>query len=91
MPASHGMPVAQEPVWDFSDMDTTVYRDASQKYLPHSIQFLFVPESPPAFRDEQKMTFFYFANSRSDLFFSNMMRAIFHVDYKKSPKKKRAC
>lgn len=71
-------------------MDTSAYRDASKKYLPCSIRFLFVPESPRAFRDEQKMTFFYFAKSYGDLFFSNMMKAIFHVDYKKSPEKKRA-
>ncbi len=75
---------------DFSDMDTGVYWDEARKYLPDKIRFLFITESPPAFQDENRMTFFYFLDSYSDALFRNLMKAVFDVDYRKDKERKQA-
>jgi len=75
----------RELAHDFSNMDTGIYWNEARKYMPSQIKVLFIGESPPAFRNQPRMAYFYFKESAGDLLFASMMKAVFDVDYKKNP------
>ncbi len=71
-------------------MDTSIYWDQANKYLPDKIDILFIAESPPAFRNPDKMSYIYFENNRgSDILFATIMKALFNVNYRKDPEWKK--
>ncbi len=75
---------------DFSDMDTSIYWNQAKKYLPAKINTLFIAESPPAFKDQDKMSYFYFKNNyRGEILFATITKALFNVNYHKDPERKK--
>jgi len=71
-------------------MDTSIYWNQAKKYLPNKINILFIAESPPAFRNPDKISYFYFENSYgSDILFATIMKALFNVNYRKNPEWKK--
>lgn len=63
-----------------SDLD--VYRKSAGHYRPDSIRVLFIAESPPAFTDESRRSYFYFPQCHgSDILFATMMKAVLDTRY----------
>jgi len=66
-------------------MDTTIYKQNRGKYLPKKIKYLFIAESPPAFKGEKPTSFFYFDNvPKADLLFYTLIKAVYNLDFRKS-------
>jgi hypothetical protein len=71
-------------VTGFEDMDTSVFKTASSKYLPREIQYLLIAESPPAFSSEKPVRYFYFPDvPRADMLFYSIIKAIYDHDFVK--------
>ena len=71
-------------------MDKIGYQTAALKYRPIIIKTLFIAESPPAFRPERGPSYFYFVNNPGgDVLFAAIVKALFDLEYKKNPNKKR--
>jgi len=69
---------------NFIKADIESYKKASLKYRPEYIKYLFVCESPPAYKNKDDMSYFYFENNRSsEILFSTIIKAIYDIDYKK--------
>lgn len=67
-----------------------IYSKAALKYKPEAISVLFIAESPPAFKSQEKMSYFYFEeNPGADILFATLIKAIYSEDYRKSPVVKR--
>jgi len=69
---------------NFNKADIEIYKEAFLKYRPEYIKYLFVCESPPAYKNKDDMSYFYFENNRSsEILFSTIIKAIYDIDYKK--------
>ena len=61
------------------------YREAAERYRPDKIRVLFIAESPPAYADESKKSYFYFEqNPGSDVLFATIIAALYGVKYRKA-------
>lgn len=68
----------------FQNMDTSVYKAHREKYLPKKIKFLFVAESPPAFKGDSPQAYFYFPEiPKADSLFYTIIKAIYDLDFDK--------
>lgn len=68
----------------FQNMDTSVYTTHRVKYLPKKIKFLFVAESPPAFKGDTPQAYFYFPEiPKADSLFYTIIKAIYDIDFDK--------
>lgn len=75
---------------DFKNIDTEVYRVSRLKYLPTKIKYLFIAESPPAFRGESPIAYFYFDNvPKADSLFYTLVKAIYDLDFDKTKNDRR--
>jgi len=64
--------------------DIDDYRNAAEMYRPDSIRVLFVAESPPAFSDEARRSYFFFVpNPGRDILFATLVKAVLDEDYRK--------
>ncbi len=62
----------------FENIDTNIYKVYQKKYLPAKIKYLFVAESPPAFKGHTPTAYFYFDNiPKADLLFYTLMKALY--------------
>jgi hypothetical protein len=67
-----------------------IYFKASKKYRPNKIKVLFIAESPPAYKDKSKMSYFYFENNPGgDILFATLIKAIYGENYRKNENLKR--
>ena len=67
-----------------------IYRNAARKYLPNEIRFLIIAESPPWFRDPEKMAYFYFEKCPdNEMFFATLIKGILGTNYSKLETRKR--
>ena len=69
-------------------MDVEIYRQEAEKYKPERgrIKILFIAESPPPFKKGEKPRYFYFKENKGpDLLFSSIIKAVYDIDYRKSP------
>ena len=67
---------------DFTIMDTSIYWNCARRYIPTSIEILFIAESPPAFKDNYPVVYFYFSECpRADSLFYSIIKAIFNIDF----------
>ena len=65
------------------------FLEAATRYRPDEIRILFIAESPPAFKDEQKKSYFYFApNPGNDILFGTIVEALYQADYRKASGRK---
>lgn len=65
------------------------YAKAAQKYRPDEIRCLFLAESPPAYKSEDKKSYFYFEdNPGSDIFFATLIFALYKIKYQKADRNK---
>ena len=68
----------------FQNMDTTVYKTHREKYLPERIRYLFIAESPPAFKGHKPTAYFYFPSvPKADSLFYTIVKAIYNIDFEK--------
>lgn len=68
----------------FQNMDTSVYKTHREKYLPAKIRYLFIAESPPAFKGDQPIAYFYFPEiPKADSLFYTIVKAIYNIDFEK--------
>jgi hypothetical protein len=69
---------------DYSKMDTSIYWNSAKKYIPLKINILFIGESPPAFKNDHPVAYFYFADCpKADSLFYSITKAIFNIDFNK--------
>lgn len=69
---------------NFIKTDIEIYKKASLKYRPDYIKYLFVCESPPAYKNKDDMSYFYFENNRgAEVLFSTIIKAVYYIDYRK--------
>lgn len=65
------------------------YANAAQKYRPENIRYLFIAESPPAYKSEDKKSYFYFEdNPGHDILFATLIFALYGKNYRKSDRNK---
>jgi hypothetical protein len=68
----------------FQNMDTSVYKTHREKYLPKKIKCLFIAESPPAFKGDTPVAYFYFSDiPKADSLFYTIIKAIYDIDFDK--------
>jgi len=68
----------------FQNMNTSIYKTHREKYLPEKIKWLFVAESPPAFKGEIPQAYFYFPEiPKADSLFYTIIKAIYKIDFEK--------
>jgi hypothetical protein len=68
----------------FQNMNTYIYKTHREKYLPEKIKWLFVAESPPAFKGEIPQAYFYFPEiPKADSLFYTIIKAIYNIDFEK--------
>jgi len=66
------------------------YADASNAYRPSRIRTLFICESPPFAADPNRPSYFFFENCPgTDILFATIVKAIYDIDYRKDPERKR--
>lgn len=69
----------------FQDIDTEVYQVSRERYLPIKIKYLFIAESPPAFRGQNPIAYFYFDNvPKADSLFYTLVKAVYDLDFVKA-------
>jgi hypothetical protein len=67
-------------------MDTSIYLNQAEKFCPKKINFLFIAESPPAFRGDAPVSYFYFVpNHGGDLLFASLINALTNDIYRNNP------
>jgi hypothetical protein len=65
------------------------YVNASCKYRPDKIKCLFIAESPPAYKSDDKKSYFYFENNPgSDILFATLILALYNINYRKTDRNK---
>ncbi|TAN42128.1 MAG: hypothetical protein EPN22_13285 [Nitrospirae bacterium] len=65
------------------------YTEAALKYRPNEIKCLFIGESPPAYKSEDKKSYFYFEeNPGNDILFATLIFALYDKKYKKADRNK---
>jgi hypothetical protein len=70
--------------------NTQKYELAAKKYMPEQIRVLFIAESPPAFKTEEKRSYFYFENNPGgDVLFATIVKAKYGKDYYKNAEDKK--
>lgn len=68
----------------FKNINTSIYRLHRERYLPTKIKYLFVAESPPAFKTAVPSAYFYFDTvPKADSLFYTIIKAIFDIDFDK--------
>ena len=66
-------------------IDLREYKAAAERYRPVNIRVLFIAESPPAYTDKAKKSYFFFErNPGSDILFATVVEAIYDANYRKS-------
>jgi len=66
------------------NLDIEIYKKASLKYRPDYIKYLFVCESPPAYKNKDEMSYFYFEKNKGvEVLFSTIIKAVYDIDYRK--------
>lgn len=59
-----------------------VYKEAAEKYKPQNIKYLFIAESPPFIKPDQKPRYFYFEEYRGkDFLFKGITEVLFPKEY----------
>lgn len=65
-------------------IDLSEYTEAAGRYRPEKIRVLFIAESPPAFLDKAKQSYFFFeSNPGQDILFATVIKALFKTKYRK--------
>lgn len=68
----------------FQNIDTNIYKLFREKYLPVKINYLFVAESPPAFKGQAPIAYFYFDEvPKADSLFYTIIKAVYDLDFDK--------
>lgn len=76
--------INKEKIVGYEDMDFSIYFDHARTYIPKSIIYLLIAESPPAFNGEIPESYFYFSDCpKADILFYTVVKAIFRIDFKK--------
>lgn len=61
----------------FDDINTNIYNEASEKYLPDKIKVLFIAESPPAPYSNGEESYIYFDTAKKEVLLTTITTAIF--------------
>lgn len=65
------------------------HADAALKYRPKKIKCLFIAESPPAYKSDDKKSYFYFENNPGhDILFATLIFALYDKKYRKADRNK---
>ena len=66
----------------FQTIDTNIYSKHRENYLPTKIKYKFVAESPPAFKGQEPVAYFYFNDvPKADSLFYTIIKAIYDLDF----------